>query len=86
MSEITVKLPATLTRDMICAVRDDPTTKAEDWETWQARLGWLVCAWEVLLRHRLVDDPASAERSRIASLLRQRGQEELAREIEEGAK
>lgn len=52
MTQVAVSVPLTLTAEMTRAVREDPTTKAEDWETWHTRLGWLICAWDVLLQAR----------------------------------
>jgi hypothetical protein len=42
---------------MLRAVRDHDTTKTEDRDEWHRRLGWLLCAWNVLLEHRRM--PAS---------------------------
>ena len=53
MTEVTVTMPLQLTREMIQAVRENPTTKVEDAEEWYARLGWLICAWDVLVEHRM---------------------------------
>jgi hypothetical protein len=49
MPEVTVQMPVTLTPELIRAVRDHETTKAENWEEWHARLGWLMCAYEVMV-------------------------------------
>ena len=46
-------MPRTLTPDMICAIRDDPTTSIADRDAWYARIGWMLCAWDVLVRHRI---------------------------------
>lgn len=64
MAEVTVMMPLALTPAMVAAVREDPTTKAEDWDTWHTRLGWLICAWDVLLQHRIepFSKPPSLER------------------------
>jgi hypothetical protein len=53
MSHVTIRMPLELTGDMLRAVRDDPTTSVEDREQWHTRLGWLLCAWDVLVKHRL---------------------------------
>jgi hypothetical protein len=53
MDEVVVTMPLQLTREMIQAVRDNPTTKVEDLDEWYTRLGWLICAWDVLVEHRL---------------------------------
>ena len=50
---ITIRMPLHLTPEMIAAVRDDPTTKCAP-ENWHARLGWLICVWDVLVRERML--------------------------------
>jgi hypothetical protein len=42
-------VPQILTAEMIQALREHPTTSVEDKEDWYTRLGWLICAWDVLL-------------------------------------
>lgn len=51
MTEVTVTMPLQLTREMMEAVRHDPLCSVDD-ELWHARLGWLICAWDVLVQHR----------------------------------
>lgn len=53
MSGVQVRMPLQLTREMIVAVRDHPFTKVETPEEWHARLGWLICAYDVLIDARL---------------------------------
>ncbi len=53
MSEVTVTMPVQLTPEMIRAVRDHQTTSRENWEDWHTHLGWLLCAWDVLVEMRL---------------------------------
>lgn len=50
-------VPAELTRPMMLAVRDHPTTSASDTESWHAKLGWLICAWDVLKEFRVSPAP-----------------------------
>ena len=50
--EVTVTMPMTLTPEMLRAVKEHDTTKTEDSDEWHRRLGWLLCAWDVLLEHR----------------------------------
>lgn len=50
--EVCVLMPLALSPRMITAVREDPTTKAENWEDWHAKLGWLICAYDVMLEAR----------------------------------
>ncbi len=52
MAEVTVTMPVALTPEMMRAVREDPLCKVDD-QQWHARLGWLICAWDVLVSHRL---------------------------------
>ena len=52
MTEVTVTMPMSLTPEMLRAVREDPTTSVDGWEEWHTRLGWLMCAWDVLVQHR----------------------------------
>ena len=52
MSQVTVTMPMELTTAMMRAVRDDPLCQV-DGEQWHTRLGWLLCAWDVLVQHRL---------------------------------
>ena len=49
---ITVLMPLALTPEMLRAVREDPTTAPENWEEWHTKLGWLICAWDVLVASR----------------------------------
>ena len=52
MADVTVTMPLVLTPEMMRAVRDDPLCQV-DGEQWHARLGWLICAWDVLVAQRL---------------------------------
>ncbi len=80
MKPVTVMMPLALTTEMVAAVREDPTTKAEDWETWHTRLGWLICAWDVLLQARplLGDDMVPVPREALEWLMGVRGEFEPA--------
>lgn len=55
--ELTVTMPLHLTTGMLRAVREHPTTSVEDKEEWYVRLGWLICAWDVLVKSRLPAEP-----------------------------
>ena len=44
-----VTMPLHLTGDMLRAVRQHPTTSCEDKDTENTRIGWLLCAWDVLV-------------------------------------
>jgi hypothetical protein len=48
---VTVTMPVALTPEMMRAVRDNPLCQV-DREHWHARLGWLICAWDVLVEQR----------------------------------
>lgn len=52
MKPVTGTLPLALTADMLRAVRLHPTTSTEDKEEEHRRMGWLLCAWDVLIEHR----------------------------------
>lgn len=58
MSPVAVRLPLELTAEMLRAVRTHPTTSTEDKEEEHRRIGWLLCAWDVILEHRLRQDVA----------------------------
>lgn len=51
-NEVTVAMPLALTPEMLRAVKEHETTKTEDRDEWHRRLGWLLCAWDVLVKHR----------------------------------
>ncbi len=57
MSEVTFQMPATLTPEMLRAVRQNPTTSTEDKDEENRRIGWLLCAWDVLVEHRVLPGP-----------------------------
>lgn len=62
--EVTMAMPLHPTPGMLKAVREDPTTKSETWEEWHTRLGWLVCAYEVMVAARGMEpkeDPTTDE-------------------------
>lgn len=48
--DVRVSMPLTISSAMLEAVKRDPLTACDDLETWYARLGWLICAYEVLVR------------------------------------
>ena len=72
MSAVTVVMPLSLTPEMLRALRQDPTTRIEDPETRYARLGWLLCAWDVLVAARPVvrgADPDTVAREAAAEIM-----------------
>lgn len=50
---VVVCMPLQLTPEMIRAVHTDPLTKVSP-EEWHTRLGWLICAYDVLLATRKI--------------------------------
>ena len=54
MNPVTITMPLDLSADMIRAVRSHPTTCTEDKEEEHRRIGWLMCAWDVLVANREV--------------------------------
>jgi hypothetical protein len=50
---VTVTLPMTLTTEILRAVRQHPTTSIDDKEEEHRRIGWLQCAWDVIVTHRV---------------------------------
>ena len=52
MKPVTVNLPLALSADMLRAVRQHPTTSTEDTDEEHRRIGWLLCAWDVIVAQR----------------------------------
>ena len=52
MKAVTLTLPLQLSADQLRAVRLHPTTSTEDKEEEHRRIGWLLCAWDVLVANR----------------------------------
>lgn len=48
-NEVWVTVPKNLTPEMMRALRDSPLTGITDRDEWFSRLGWMICAWEILL-------------------------------------
>lgn len=49
---VTIDMPLYLTTEMIEAVRTSSLTSIENAEDWYTRLGWLVCAYSVIIEQR----------------------------------
>lgn len=49
---VTVAMPPQLSPEMIKAIHDNEMTRVEDLEQWHTRLGWLICAYDVLVNGR----------------------------------
>ena len=46
---IMVQMPLQLTPELIKAVQEHPMTKCETSHEWHAKLGWLICAYGVMV-------------------------------------
>lgn len=60
--QVTVLLPAALTPEMLRAVREHETTSTADRDEEHRRIGWLICAWDVLLGAALPPQPGDSGR------------------------
>lgn len=49
---VMVTMPLALTPEMLRAVRQHPLTATDDKDEEHRRIGWLLCAWDVLVEHR----------------------------------
>lgn len=49
-----ILMPRELSRDMLRAVREHPLTESADRDKAMRDMGWLVCAWDVLLEFQLM--------------------------------
>lgn len=47
--EVTVSMPLHLTPQMIRAVREDVLCSCDDKDEMNKRIGWLICAYDVLV-------------------------------------
>lgn len=50
---VTVDMPLRPTKEMIEALKTDPTTSPCSMPEWHAKLGWFLCAYEVVMRAHL---------------------------------
>ena len=53
MSEVTVQMPIMLNAELLRAVRTDPLCECEDKDEMNKRIGWLICAYDAMVDHRL---------------------------------
>lgn len=75
MKPVTVTMPMELTADMLRAVKNHETTKTEDRDEWHRRLGWLLCAWDVLVQARPpLGDVVPVPREALEWLMGERGE------------
>lgn len=56
-NELFIVMPTELTAPMLRALWQDETTKCADKEKMYERIGWLICAWDVLVQTRETEDP-----------------------------
>lgn len=49
MSEVTVSMPLNITPEMIRAIRINEATACNDTEEMHRRIGWLLCAYELMV-------------------------------------
>lgn len=52
MAEVNVNMPLHITHELIQAVRDNELTKCEDKDEMNTRIGWLICAYDVMVERR----------------------------------
>lgn len=52
-NEVMVTMPLQLSSAMLRAVRADSLTSTDDKDEMNARIGWLLCAWDVLVEASL---------------------------------
>lgn len=50
--EVAVKMPLSLTKELIDAVQNDPLSSVDGKEEWHTRLGWLICAYDAMVKQR----------------------------------
>ena len=50
--EVLVAMPLALNTEMIRAIREHETTKTDDRDEMNRRIGWLLSAWDVLVEFR----------------------------------
>lgn len=53
MEEVTTQMPVFLNQELIHAVRNHDLTKCDDRDEMNKRIGWLICAYEVMVDARL---------------------------------
>lgn len=79
IGRVTVTMPRALNSEMLRAVRDHETTKTDERDEWHRRLGWLLCAWDVLLDNRPpLGDTVQVPREALEWLMGERGEFEPA--------
>jgi len=51
MTESTIPMPRHLTADLLRVIRDHDLTRLDDPDKMDARIGWLICAYDILVEH-----------------------------------
>jgi hypothetical protein len=54
MAQVTVEMPLHLNSEMLTAVRNGELTRCDDPDEMHIRIGWLVCAYAVLVENRRI--------------------------------
>lgn len=52
-NEVTVNMPLHLTHQQIHAVRQNELTRCDDADEMNKRIGWLICAYDVIVDSRV---------------------------------
>lgn len=50
--EVTISMPLHLTHELIQSVRKNELTKCDDQDEMNRRIGWLICAYDVMVEAR----------------------------------
>lgn len=51
-NEVTVEMPLHLTNELMKAVRENDLTRCDDKDEMNTRIGWLMCAYDVMVEKR----------------------------------
>lgn len=57
MADVTINMPPRLSANELDAVRRDPLCAVDDKDEMNKRLGWLVCAYDAIVKQRLSNTP-----------------------------
>jgi hypothetical protein len=56
-NQVMITLPVELPAEVLRAIRNDPLTSCEDRDEMNTRIGWLLCAWDIIRMQRLPPTP-----------------------------
>ena len=62
MEEVYVHMPLHPTHEMLQVVRKNELTKCDDMDEMNKRIGWLICAWDVMVEARIKVPNVESER------------------------